>query len=291
MNYSTYRLNEPLKNHTYIKVGGAANVLFTPKTKDELVSTIRFLIEEEIPYKVIGNGSNLLCSDKPYEGVVIKNTRALREIKVEGTSVIAQSSVPMVKLALDLCKLGLSGMEFIHGIPGTVGGGLFMNCGAYNREMKDVLEWVKILDEKGNIRTLSVDECGYRYRHSKFKYHPNWLILEGKFHLERKDPKEIKALMDRRKERRVQAQPLDYPSCGSVFKNPEGTHAYLFVDQAGLRGYQIGGAQISQKHCNFIINLQEATAMDVRSLIELAQVKVYETSGVVLEREVEYFNF
>ena len=166
-----------------------------------------------------------------------------------------------------------------------------MNCGAYNREMKDALAWVKVLDEKGEVRTLTVDDCQYRYRHSRFKYHPNWLILEGKFNLEEKDPSAIKEVLDRRKKRRVEAQPLDYPSCGSVFKNPEGSHAWIFVDKAGLRGYRIGGAKFSDKHCNFIINDQGATAMDVRSLIELAQAKVYETSGIVLEREVEYFNF
>ncbi|HEY8435806.1 MAG TPA: UDP-N-acetylmuramate dehydrogenase [Haloplasmataceae bacterium] len=286
-----YRLKEPLSKHTSIKVGGEASVLLIPSDRTQLLDAIRLLNEEEIPYKVIGNGSNLVCSDKPYEGVIIKNTRALTSIKVDGTSVIAESSVSLVKLSLELCRLGLSGMEFVHGIPGTVGGGLFMNCGAYNREMKDVVEWVKVLDDKGEVRTFTVEECDFRYRHSKFKHHPNWLILEGKFKLEQKDPNEIKEVMDRRKKRRQEVQPLEYPSCGSIFKNPEGTHAYLFIDQAGLRGYRIGGAQISEKHCNFIINDQGAKAMDVRCLIELAQVKVYETSGLILEREVEYFNF
>lgn len=286
-----YRLNEPLSKHTSIQVGGEARILLIPTNRTQLIDAIRFLMEMEIPYKIIGNGSNLVCSDEPFEGVIIKNTKALTGIRVDGTSVIAESSVSLVKLSLELCRLGLSGMEFVHGIPGTVGGGLFMNCGAYNREMKDVVQWVKVLDDRGEIRTLTAKECDFRYRHSKFHYHPHWLILEGKFNLERKEPAEIKAVMDKRKKRRHAVQPLTYPTCGSIFKNPEGTHAYLFIDQAGLRGYRIGGAQISEKHCNFIINDRGAKAMDVRSLIELAQVKVYETSGIVLEREVEYFNF
>lgn len=290
--FLSYRVNEPMKKHTYMKVGGEADVLFIPEDKDQLITTLKFLISEKIPYKVIGNGSNLLFSDQRFEGVIIKNTKALNHVEIEGDGVIAGSSLMLVKLAIELQRQGLSGLEFVHGIPGTVGGALYMNAGAYNREMKDALLWVKVIDQEGEVKTLTVDECVYSYRNSIFKSsRPDLLILEGKFKLEHKDPEEIKELMNRRKERRTEAQPLEYPSCGSVFKNPLGTHAYIFIDRAGLRGYRIGGAKFSDKHCNFIINDQGATAADVKALIDLAEEKVFETSGIELQREVEYFNF
>jgi UDP-N-acetylmuramate dehydrogenase len=281
-----------MKKHTYIKVGGNASVLFIPQTQDELVHTVQFLYEEKIPYKVIGNGSNLLVSDQDFKGVIIKNTKACNHLEVHEDHIIVGSSYPMIKLSYELAKTGLAGLEYISGIPGTVGGGLYMNAGAYNKELKDDVIWVKYMDPTGQVHILDNKDCHYAYRTSVFKETlRDAILLEAKISVTPGDREVIMDLIKRRKVRRVEAQPLNYPSCGSVFKNPKGTHAYLFIDQVGLRGYRIGGAQFSPKHCNFIINDQDATAKNVKDLIELAIEKVYEECQLQLIPEVEFFNF
>jgi UDP-N-acetylmuramate dehydrogenase len=198
----------------------------------------------------------------------------------------------MVKLSYDLAKEGLAGLEYISGIPGTVGGGLYMNAGAYNKELKDDVLWVKVMDPTGKVHTLENVDCHYAYRTSIFKETlREAIILEAKLVVTPGDSEEIMDLIKRRKVRRVEAQPLNYPSCGSVFKNPEGSHAYLFIDRVGLRGYRIGGAQFSPKHCNFIINDQDAKAEDIKKLIDLAIDKVSLECQLQLTPEVEFFNF
>ena len=287
-----YKIKEPLKKHCYIRAGGLADVLFPPQNETEMIHTILFLAKEGIPYKVIGKGSNILFSDEDYKGVIIKNTMASSQVEINDDSVIVGGSASLVKLSYNLAKQGYSGLEFSSGIPGTVGGALYMNAGAYNVEMKDVVVWVKYIDEEGIIRILHNEDCLFRYRNSIFKEQlTDAVILETKIKLHKEDPVVVLDVIKSRKERRHTTQPLDYPSCGSVFKNPLNDHAYLYIDRVGLRGYRIGGAKFSEKHCNFIINDEQAKASDIRDLIELATKKVFDTYQIKLIKEVELFNW
>lgn len=289
--YLTYKLNEPLKNHSTMRVGGTAALLFIPENKQQIVDCIQFCFRENIPYKIIGNGSNTLFSDDHFEGVIIKNTKALKYLIIDGCKVTVGSSYPLVKLAYDLTKSGLTGMEFAGGIPGTIGGALFMNAGAYNKEMKDVVKEVSFLDVNGQVTTLQPEDLHFSYRKSIFKELKEVFILEVVIDVEIGEEEEMKALLQKRKQRRLDSQPLNYPSCGSTFKNPTNLHAYQLIDGVGLRGYSIGGAKFSEKHCNFIINYNDALASDVKSLIDLAQTKVYEHYKITLIPEIELFNW
>lgn len=290
--FTNFRIDEPLSNHTSLRVGGRADVLFMPKTKNQLIKTVQFLVGNYIPYKIIGNGSNLLFSDQPFHGVIIKNNQALTQQEITDDSITVGSSVSLIKLALDLGKQGLSGLEFVHSIPGTVGGAIYMNAGAYNKEIKDCLLSVTILDEKGEIIELTNKDINWTYRTSIFQsMKPTPLILEATFKLEKSTPEQVIHLMKKRKKRREETQPLQYPSCGSVFKNPKDHYAWQLIDEVGLRRYAIGGAQFSEKHCNFIINKGQATSQNVKDLIDLAEEKVYQQTNIRLEREVELVNF
>lgn len=290
-NYLNFQEHEPLAKHTTLKVGGVAQLLYTPKDASEFLHTLTFIQREKLPYKILGNGSNILCSDRFYPGIVIKNKFAFNGVKVDGNTVTAGSSVSMVKLAHTMAKMGKCGLEFISGIPGTIGGGIYMNAGAYNKEMQEIVLSVTYMDHEGNVRTVCKDDCGFSYRESRFKTEHLGIILGATLKVEDGDPKQSLALIQKRKERREQTQPLNHPSCGSVFRNPPGTHAYLLIDGVGLRGYQIGGAKFSELHCNFIITSKNARAQDVYDLIHLAETLVKEKYGIELIREVELFNW
>lgn len=282
--------NEPLALHTTYKVGGKARYFVYPKNEIALMRLLKETKENQIETKIIGKGSNLLVSDDDYDGMVICLDRYFNEVIFEKNKVSAYAGQSIIYLAHEAMKRGLSGLEFASGIPGTVGGACFMNAGAYKSEMKDVVEAVWVLKE-GNCVWMSVEECKFSYRNSIFKRNPDWVILAVRFHLTPKDPLEIKELMDSRRQRRMASQPLDKPSAGSVFKNPEDMPAWKYIEESGLRGKCINGAKVSEKHANFIVNEREAKAQDIYDLIELIQKSVYEKFNVFLKAEVECFNW
>ena len=282
--------NEPLALHTTYKVGGKARYFVYPKNEIALMRLLKETKENQIKTKIIGKGSNLLVSDDDYDGMVICLDRYFNEVIFEKNKVSVYAGQSIIYLAHEAMKRGLSGLEFASGIPGTVGGACFMNAGAYKSEMKDVVEAVWVLKE-GNCVWMSVEECELSYRNSIFKRNPDWVILAVRFHLTPKDPLEIKELMDSRRQRRMASQPLDKPSAGSVFKNPEDMPAWKYIEESGLRGKCINGAKVSEKHANFIVNEREAKAQDIYDLIELIQKSVYEKFNVFLKAEVECFNW
>lgn len=282
--------NEPLALHTTYKVGGKARYFVYPKNEIALMRLLKETKENQIKTKIIGKGSNLLVSDDDYDGMVICLDRYFNEVIFEKNKVSVYAGQSIIYLAHEAMKRGLSGLEFASGIPGTVGGACFMNAGAYKSEMKDVVEAVWVLKE-GNCVWISVEECEFSYRNSIFKRNPDWVILAVRFHLTPKDPLEIKELMDSRRQRRMASQPLDKPSAGSVFKNPEDMPAWKYIEESGLRGKCINGAKVSEKHANFIVNEREAKAQDIYDLIELIQKSVYEKFNVFLKAEVECFNW
>lgn len=282
--------NEPLALHTTYKVGGKARYFVYPKNEIALMRLLKETKENQIKTKIIGKGSNLLVSDDDYDGMVICLDRYFNEVIFEKNKVSVYAGQSIIYLAHEAMKRGLSGLEFASGIPGTVGGACFMNAGAYKSEMKDVVEAVWVLKE-GNCVWMSAEECEFSYRNSIFKRNPDWVILAVRFHLTPKDPLEIKELMDSRRQRRMASQPLDKPSAGSVFKNPEDMPAWKYIEESGLRGKCINGAKVSEKHANFIVNEREAKAQDIYDLIELIQKSVYEKFNVFLKAEVECFNW
>ena len=282
--------NEPLALHTTYKVGGKARYFVYPKNEIALMRLLKETKENQIKTKIIGKGSNLLVSDDDYDGMVICLDRYFNEVIFEKNKVSVYAGQSIIYLAHEAMKRGLSGLEFASGILGTVGGACFMNAGAYKSEMKDVVEAVWVLKE-GNCVWMSVEECEFSYRNSIFKRNSDWVILAVRFHLTPKDPLEIKELMDSRRQRRMASQPLDKPSAGSVFKNPEDMPAWKYIEESGLRGKCINGAKVSEKHANFIVNEREAKAQDIYDLIELIQKSVYEKFNVFLKAEVECFNW
>ena len=239
---------------------------------------------------MIGKGSDLLCSDDEFEGVVICLDRFFNHQYFDGNDLVAEAGCSIISLSTEAMKRGLSGLEFASGIPGTVGGCLFMNAGAYNISLKDVVKEVLVYRDH-QLTWLPVSECDFSYRHSIFQTNKNWLILGVRYGLTPKPKEEIEALMDSRRKRRVDSQPLNFPSCGSVFKNPEGHNAWQLIDGIGYRGKQIGGAMVSDKHCNFILNVHKATALEYLTLIEEIQREVKNKYNIDLKMEVEKFNW
>lgn len=283
--------DEPLYKHTTYKVGGPARIYLKVKDIDSLVKTIKYCRKHRVKHMIIGRGSNLLFSDKEYEGVIISLVECFTEVKINGSLIKAQAGVSMISLAYQAAKIGLSGFEFMGGIPGNIGGGIFMNAGAYKSCLSEVVKSVKVLDECLKVVELSKDEMDFSYRHSIIQDHPKWIVLEATFVLENKSVEEINETLDKRKERRMSTQPWNKPSAGSVFRNPEGAAAWKYIDDAGLRGYEIGGAQVSPKHSNFIVNNGYASAKDIHDLIFYVQKTVQEKYGVLLKPEVRFINW
>lgn len=283
--------DEPLYKHTTYKVGGPARIYLMVKDIDSLVKATKYCRKHRIMHMVIGRGSNLLFSDKEYEGVIISLNECFKEVKVNGSIIKAQAGVPMITLAYQAAKIGLSGFEFMGGIPGTIGGGIYMNAGAYKYDIASVVKSVTLLNEKCEVVTYKREQMEFSYRHSICQDNHKLIILEAEFELMAKDPNEIKAILDKRKERRISSQPWNMPSAGSVFRNHEDKAAWQYIDECGLRGYEIGGAQISPKHSNFIVNNGYASAKDIYDLIMLVQEKVAEKFDVELKREVDLVNW
>ena len=279
-------IDEPMSRHTTFCVGGPADFFVTPKAKEEVRDVIRICKEAGMPYYIIGNGSNLLVSDAGYRGVIVQIYKEMNEVKVEGDLVKAQAGALLSGIAAKALGAELSGFEFASGIPGTIGGACVMNAGAYGGEMKDVLESVTVLTGEGKIIELGRNELELGYRTSVIAK-KGYIVLGAVLKLERGDGEKIKTYMDELKEKRVTKQPLEYPSAGSTFKRPEGYFAGKLIEDAGLRGFQVGGAQVSEKHCGFVINRNHATAADIMELMRQVQIRVKENSGVDLEPEVK----
>lgn len=285
-----YKENILLSRYTTYKVGGEAKVLVNPKSCEKLKLLLEYLKKNNIKYKVIGNGSNLIFSDDCYDGVIIK-LDSFNEIKIEDTKVTVGAAYSLMKLSLKAASLGLTGLEFAAGIPGTVGGAIYMNAGAYNSDMGYIVSEVNVLNPFGEIKTLYNKELNFHYRTSFFQETQDYIILSAVIILKHGKKENIKEVMEDRKKRRLLSQPLEYPSAGSVFRNPEGDYAGKLIEEIGLKGYEIGGAQISMKHANFIINKNHATAKDVRDLILLAKDKVKEKYNIELKIEQEFVNW
>ena len=278
--------DEPMKSHTTFRVGGPADYFVTPQTAEEVAKVIEACTQEKVPYYIVGNGSNLLVSDKGYEGVIIQIYKQMNQVKVEGAQIHAQAGALLSMIAKRALDAGLTGFEFASGIPGTLGGALVMNAGAYGGEMKDVLKSVTVLTGKGEVKTLAKEELELGYRTSCIPSR-GYIVLEAVYELRPGDRGAIEERMRELAARRREKQPLEYPSAGSTFKRPQGYFAGKLIEDAGLRGYQVGGAQVSEKHCGFVINKDHATAGHVMELCSHIRKTVKEISGVELEMEVK----
>ncbi|MCD8006475.1 MAG: UDP-N-acetylmuramate dehydrogenase [Oscillospiraceae bacterium] len=277
-----FLINEPLKEHTSFKIGGSCDIMIFPNSIDSL----RELISEVDRYIILGNGSNVLFSDNGYRGAIFVLGSDMSEIDVDGEYITASAGASLARVCKTALDNALTGLEFAYGIPGSVGGAVFMNAGAYGGEMKDVVSEVTCINQSGEIITYPSDKLDFSYRRSRFT-NSGEIIVSAKFRLSHGDKDAIKARMDELIARRKSRQPLEYPSAGSTFKRPEGTYAGLVIEESGLKGYSIGGAKVSDKHANFVINTGNATAADVMNLISHIKKTVLEKTGYELECEVK----
>ena len=279
------KLEEAMSRHTSFKVGGNAQIFLEPKDEKALQSLLKFINAEKINYYIIGNGSNMLVSDKGYKGIIISMLKFTSPSLIENESITISAGKTLKELTELACENSLSGLEFAYGIPGSVGGAVFMNAGAYDGEIKEVLDKVKVMDKEGNVLSLNAGELDLSYRHSNIE-EKGYIVLEAKFNLKKADKSAIWEKMQELMARRIDKQPLNFPSAGSTFKRPEGYFAGKLIDDAGLRGYSIGGAKVSDKHCGFIVNADKASAKDVYTLITYVRLKVKDRFGVELEPEL-----
>lgn len=280
-------VQEPMSRHTTFRIGGPADYFLTPETAGQVQEILKVCREQEIPCFILGNGSNLLVSDRGYRGAVIQIFKNMNEIRTEGTRMRVQAGALLSGVARRAMEAGLTGFEFAGGIPGTMGGAAVMNAGAYGGEMKDVLVEVTVLDQEGRVLVIPAEKLEMGYRTSLIKK-KGYLVLEAVLQLARGDKEAIQARMKELTELRTSKQPLEFPSAGSTFKRPEGYFAGKLIMDAGLRGYRVGGAQVSEKHCGFVVNTGNATAQDVIGLIQNVRETVKEQFGVVLEPEVRF---
>ncbi len=278
--------NVPLNEYTTYRVGGIGMALVIVDDQDCLIKLVRYLEGQKIQWKILGNGSNLIFQDGFYDGVLIRLNH-LNQIKIDGTEIFVEAGYPLPKLALKAAKASLTGLEFATGIPGTVGGALFMNAGAYKSDMGYIVKEVTFLDENLELRTFTNQECDFHYRTSYFKKNPKCICLSAKINLRHGMKEAILAVMEDRRKRRVESQPLEYPSAGSVFRNPEGDYAGRLIESLGYKGKMYGGAMVSEKHANFIINKNHATANDIIGLIYDIQKRVKKEYGIDLKLEQE----
>ena len=284
--------NEPMKNHTSFKIGGPAEFYIKIISIEELQEILKFAKKENIKITIIGNGSNVLVADKGIDGIVIRTN--LKEIKIEETKqnkieITVDDAVPIGFLAQKLLKEEITGFEEISGIPGTIGGAILMNAGAHGKEIKDIITEITAIDYDGKIHKFTKEEAEFTYRHSKFS-DGQYIILQAKMLLKKGNAKEIKAKMEEYAQYRKEKQPIEYPSAGSTFKRGNDFITAKLIDEAGLKGYKIGGAKISEKHSGFIINIGNATAQDVLDLSKYVTEKVYEKFGKKIEFEIKILN-
>lgn len=282
--FSNVLFDEPMKKHTTFKIGGNADVFISPKNVDEVKKSVSICKEFDIPYYIIGNGSNLLVGDKGFRGVIIQIFKNMNNIEVSGNTIIAESGAFLTSVSKKALDNSLTGLEFAAGIPGTIGGGVCMNAGAYGGEMKDVVKKVTLLKDSEVVEFSNEDAC-FEYRNSKI-LKENMIVLSTELTLEKGNFDEIKEKMNGFNKSRVEKQPLEFPSAGSTFKRPVGYFAGKLIMDSGLRGYSVGGASVSEKHCGFVINKGGATAKDVITLIENVKNIVNDKFGVILEPEI-----
>jgi UDP-N-acetylmuramate dehydrogenase len=275
----------PMRQFTSIQVGGPADSLLFPKDVDELKKVVRFARRKKIPFLILGRGTNLVVRDKGVRGWVISLAQGMKKIQMDGGVVEAEAGLSLQRLVQFSIQKGFTGLEPFFGIPGTVGGGLAMNAGAWGAELKDVLLSVTLMKEDGEIAERSRSRLRFSYRGLTIS--PSWIILKGRFELKKGKKEEILERVKSYSEMRKRRQPLDYPSAGSIFKNPKEGPAGKWIEEAGLKGFRIGRAMVSERHANFIINLGEATAEEVIRLMEFVEKKIYEERGISLEREVK----
>jgi len=276
--------DEPLSGHTTFKIGGPADALVLPESRDGLYKLINLLKNCDIRFMIIGNGSNLLFSDNGYRGVIIKISRNMSDIDIKNNIIYTQSGAFLSKIAQEAMKASLTGLEFACGIPGTVGGAVYMNAGAYGDEIKDIFLSAEILADDGSINTYNPDEMDFRYRHSRLSEYG--ILLSAVFKLQEGEYQSIKTKTDELTERRRSKQPLDLPSAGSTFKRPPGHFAGKLIMDSGLSGFSIGGAQVSEMHCGFIVNTGGASCSDVLRLIEHVQSTVLNCFNIELVPEI-----
>ena len=284
------RENEPMKRHTTFRIGGPARLMALPRSRKEAAAAVRAATEAGIAPFFLGNGSNLLVADHGYEGFVLKAC-GLDQVREVNRRLRAESGITLARLANAALGRGLTGLEFAHGIPGTLGGAVVMNAGAYGGEMVQVLTAVTYLDGAGEEHTLPAAACALTYRHSRFSDRPDWLVLEAELELRPGDGEAIRARMDELAAKRREKQPLEWPSGGSTFKRPEGHFAAALIEGCGLKGVGIGGGRVTEKHAGFVVNRGGATADDVRRLMALVQETVLRETGVALEPEVRLLGF
>ncbi|MCR5655043.1 MAG: UDP-N-acetylmuramate dehydrogenase [Lachnospiraceae bacterium] len=279
------KTDEPMAAHTTFRVGGPASFFIDIKREDEIRKILTYLKKTERPYYIVGNGSNLLVGDKGYDGCILHLGKQFSEVKVEGTKVTAQAGALLSTVARQAASAGLTGMEFAAGIPGSIGGAIVMNAGAYDGEMKQIVESVTVLNEDGELMEIDVDSMEFGYRTSAIK-NRKFVVVSTTLKLAEGNVSEINAKIDELAKKRKEKQPLEYPSAGSTFKRPKGYFAGKLIMDAGLRGFRIGGAQVSEKHCGFVVNIGNATAADVREVMDEVTERVKKQFHVTLEPEV-----
>lgn len=284
INKENILLDEPMNKHTSFKTGGNATIFVKAYSVEEIKSILKISKENNIPLFVLGNGTNLLVKDEGYRGIILQIK--LEDINVDGTKVTVQSGVKNATLSKKLLDNSLTGFEFAAGIPGTIGGAIKMNAGAYGGEMKDIIEEVTYLDYDGNVHTIKNEECEFEYRHSRF-FDEKGIIVSAKLKLEKGEKEEIQEKMNELAMQRKEKQPLEYPNAGSTFKRGENYITAKLIDECGLKGYSIGGAQVSEKHAGFIINKGNSTSKDILELIEYVKTKVKEKTGEDIKLEIE----
>lgn len=289
--YADVECDVPLSTRTTFRIGGKSRYFIYPKNELCLLRILEILEEESIPCRIFGKGSNILCSDDDYDGAILCLDRYFTDFTFEEDgSCVVQAGTSIILLAHEAMKNSFSGLEFASGIPGTVGGAVFMNAGAYKSDMSQILKEVYVVRDH-SIVTMDVDSLDYRYRHSAFQSHRDWIIIGCRIQLTTGDQKEIRDLMDSRRKRRMQSQPLDKPCAGSMFRNPQEYQAWELIEKIGYRGKRVGGAMVSDKHANFIVNEDHAKASDVKALVEEIQQEVREHFDIDLITEVEPFNW
>lgn len=284
------RLREPMAGHTTFRIGGPADCFVQITSKEQLIQIQKYLMQVEVPFFILGNGSNLLVSDKGYQGIILQIGPKMSKIEVEGDVITAQAGAPMSLVARAALEHGLTGLEFASGIPGTIGGGVVMNAGAYDGELSGVVTQVNVVNSAGECMELENDTMEFGYRTSTIKNN-SFTVTEVILKLEKGDREQIRAKMEDLAVRRREKQPLEYPSAGSTFKRPKGYFAGKLIMDAGLRGFRIGGARVSEKHCGFVVNIGNATAEDVRDVINEVQERVKERFNVELQPEILFLGF
>jgi|SRR5690625_2539303 len=279
-------IDEPMKKHTSFKIGGPVDIMLLPKNEEQVVNGVSFCREHKIPYFIMGNGTNLLVRDGGIRGVVIKINRGFNKIEIDGGKIYSQAGAPLTVVSRKAKDNSLTGMEFANGIPGTIGGAVTMNAGAYGGEMKDIISKVRVLEPDNQIKELSNEEMDFRYRGSKV-IDEELIVLSVELQLKYGDKEKIEETMRDLNHRRTSKQPLDLPSGGSTFKRPTGYYAGKLIDDSGLRGLRHGGAQVSEKHCGFVVNVDNATCKEVLDLISVIKKTVKDKFGVDLEMEIK----